>query len=523
MRLTLYTEADKKFAQVEARPGQSFAQAIWLSSLVKPRALCAGLGRCGRCRVCFLNDKAPAPVPDDELFFSSEELAQGWRLACQHVVPDEDGLCEIMLPKMDLERPATHIPHILDQSKPENFFLAIDLGTTSIEWRCISASCTRLIQSSLLNPQAAAGSDVISRLKFSATNFNRDLLSDLVLAEISKITAKLTSQGLEVQRLSIAANSVMTHILLKCDVHGLSAAPYKLTCRGGEIISLPLQQGSLPCVIPPLPAPFIGGDISAGLCALIMDKLERPFLLADLGTNAELALLLPKDRLYLASAPLGPAMEGIGPMCGQPAGSGVATAFTLGSDGIIPHYFDSHTDSYISATGYLSLISLLLNLGLMDREGHFVHKSASMPLLRNIQNSYYKFHGQDALRITDKLFICSTDVELLLKVKASFGLALKKLLEAAQVKADEIRNFVLSGAISQHAELSDLLNLGLIPKAFGERVIQAGNTSLEGACILASDPSHLDKLRRLCASAYTIDLTNDPDFLNSYMAEMTWQ
>lgn len=520
MRLALYAAPDREPILVEAQPGQSFAQAIWLSHSISPKPLCSGLALCGRCRVRFLNTDRPEPVPDEERFFSAVELAQGWRLACRHIVPESDALCEIMLPDSALNSQSMHIP---GREKATDCFLGIDLGTTSIQWRCVSSSGATLAQSSLLNPQAAAGPDVISRLNFSAQDSDRDILAHLVLDEIFNIVEQLARQNLVVKRLCIAANSVMTHILLKCDLHGLSAAPYRLAYQGGEIVSLHISRVSLPCVIPPLSSPFIGGDISAGLLTLMDDKLERPFVLADLGTNAELALLLPDGSLYLASAPLGPAMEGIGPKCGQPAGSGVATAFSLGSCGLVPRYLDGKAGPYISATGYLSLISLLINLGLMDRKGHFILKGSSMPLLRRIQDSYYKLHGQDCLSINDSLFICSSDVELLLKVKASLRVALARLLKAARVKLEDIKNFILAGAISENAELPDLLNLGLIPEAFGDRLILGGNTSLEGACLLALNPSQLESLDQLCSAAHIIDLANDHDFLNSYLAEMTWQ
>ena len=43
---------------------------------------CGGQGKCGKCRVRFL-ENAPAPSSPDENFFRNHELAQGYRLACQ--------------------------------------------------------------------------------------------------------------------------------------------------------------------------------------------------------------------------------------------------------------------------------------------------------------------------------------------------------------------------------------------------------------------------------------------------------
>ena len=132
--------------------------------------------------------------------------------------------------------------------------------------------------------------------------------------------------GIPVERLVLAANTAMTDIFLDRDISGLCAAPYRRSHAGGCGLTV---EGLPPLLIPPLPAPFVGGDISAGLLRLLADGLPRPLLLADLGTNGELALVDARGRLWLASVPLGPALEGIGPQCGRMAGPGSITRFEV--------------------------------------------------------------------------------------------------------------------------------------------------------------------------------------------------
>lgn len=511
MRLKLMDASGQAATVLEVKTGQTFAQAIWLSRTVKTQPLCGGMGLCGGCKIRFIKDP-PKEIDKERDFFSPEEIAQGWRLACHHLVPDKEDEVEIFIPdaRQNNKRPPTSL--II----AEKSFLGIDLGTTSIQWRLVSQEGKQLAEGSLLNPQMAAGPDVISRLKYSDKNENRDRLSDLVLAAISEIIKGLSIGASRPNRLCVAANSVMTHILLKQDLEGLSHAPYYLNFKGGEIVSLYLLGRDLPCVIPPLPGPYIGGDISAGVAALLSMNLKEPILMADLGTNAELALILPDKKLYLASTPLGPAMEGIGPKRGQPAGPGTVVSFSLQAYGLIPKFYDEKEGDFISATGYLSLLSNLLNLGLLDRKGHFTHKF--IPLVRNISIGDKK--GEESLEIREGLYITASDVELLLKVKASFRLALSRLLEIAGI--DEIKTFVLAGAISEHANISDLINLGFIPGEYENKVIIGGNTALTGACILAEKPYKLEELGKLCDSATIIDLANDPSFFHDYLTEMTW-
>lgn len=63
--------------------GQTLAQTIWLSGELSPPALCSGLGRCGACRVRFL-EGTPEPCDADSAILGADAVRGGWRLACRH-------------------------------------------------------------------------------------------------------------------------------------------------------------------------------------------------------------------------------------------------------------------------------------------------------------------------------------------------------------------------------------------------------------------------------------------------------
>ena len=285
-----------------------------------------------------------------------------------------------------------------------------------------------------LNPQAGAGADVMSRLAVARVAEGRAVLAGLARRQLLGIMDSLAKSGTgRVTRLCLAANTAMTDIFLDRDVEGLCAAPYRLTHSGDETVALP---DFPPLYVPPLPAPFVGGDVSAGLAALLEAGVPRPFVLADLGTNGELALVTETGQLWLTSVPLGPALEGIGPECGQLAGPGVVTGFTLTPLGLAAQFYESASPDAenaadaarhhaaqgavcpcpacqsanagqnpeglaagsaagagvgsagavargISATGYLSLLALLLRAGALRNDGQFVANPA-MPLARKL-------------------------------------------------------------------------------------------------------------------------------------------
>jgi len=56
---------------------------------------CGGEGTCGKCRVRFISH-TPDPLDTESEFFSDEEIAAGWRLACQATITRD---CVISIPE----------------------------------------------------------------------------------------------------------------------------------------------------------------------------------------------------------------------------------------------------------------------------------------------------------------------------------------------------------------------------------------------------------------------------------------
>lgn len=526
-----------------ARPGEGLASAIWLSGAVAPRPLCLGLGRCGRCRVRYVHE-APPPMAEDEAVLPPQEVAAGWRLACRRTVPDRapGDVLELEVPPEALVPPDTaEAPAGAGASaladEGDAAVLGVDLGTTSLQWRAVAvggegaaaAPGRVLAEGSELNPQAGAGADVMSRLAFARSEAGLASLGGLARGAVAGIVGGLARAGMTPRRVCVAANTAMTDIFLGKSVEGLCAAPYRRGHPGAFVAEVP---GLPPVVIPPLPAPFVGGDVSAGLAALLVAETPRPFVLADLGTNGELALLTEDERLFLASVPLGPALEGIGPERGAMAGPGVVTEFRLGPQGPQPVLFAKEPGAAapaeatgISATGYLSLLAQLFRLGVLDQDGHFVAPDApglpqALPLARALAGAVTPAPGGARLPLPLGLWLSAADVELLLKVKAAFAVALEAVCAAAGVAPARLQRLALAGALGEHVRLADLKDLGFAPGVPLGRMVAVGNTALAGACLLAACPERLAALAALCERAAVLELTEGPGFQQAYLAHM---
>jgi len=490
------------------RGGLTLAQHLYLAGAFSSRPLCSGAGRCGLCQIRFLTDP-PTPLPMERRRIAPERLERGWRLSCVRQ-PEPGSSVEAVLAK-----PA-FLPEALPGGCPEGH-LGIDLGTTSIHWRFESGS--RVLSGSFHNPQLGAGSEVMSRLALAA---HPDGAARLRQAAVQAVCSIVIEAGCIPESICLAGNTCMTYLALGLDVSGLAAAPYRVDWAGDALAAL---DGALPRVyIPPLLAPFVGGDISAGLAALEFSdrKPTPPYLLADLGTNGEFALALPDGRFLVASVPMGPALEGVGMRRGMLAGPGAVVAFGLSPRGLEPSFYASEASGSgmkgISGTGYVSLLARLIALGIVSPSGRF-ERGAASPLAARVLAGLGDEDGEPCLDVGGAALFAS-DVEALLKVKAAFGAAVKILLAEAGLAFADLRAVLLAGSLGEHVSSPDLEVLGFLPPGGAGAVRAVGNSSLDGACLAAGRPDVRRWLDGLADRTRLVDVVAVPDFQTMYLDSM---
>ncbi|MFP5238533.1 MAG: ASKHA domain-containing protein [Acidobacteriota bacterium] len=486
------------------QPGFTLAQALFAAGAYRGKPLCSGAGRCGLCRVRFA-EGAPEPLPEEVRRLPREPLLDGWRLAC-------------LRPPV----PGSLVEAALEASAPDGGVdlpvacggvLGIDLGTTSVHWRFEGAGATSGGQ--FPNPQLGAGSEVMARLSLAALPGGAERLREAVAASIMRIVRGLPCTP---ERICLAGNTCMTMLALGRDASGLAAAPYRVDWPGGDYAELDAR---LPRVyIPPLLAPFVGGDVSAGLAALAFSGQtpETPYLLADLGTNGEFALELPGGEVLLASVPMGPALEGVGMAQGMLAGPHAAVRFTAMPAGLVPEVLGGGAARGISGTGYVSLAARLLAAGALTPEGRFDRRSPS-PLAARFLVGLGEEGGEPKLDVGG-VSLYSSDVEALLKVKAAFNVAVRYLLEEAGLGFAALKSVLLAGALGEHVSPQDLEALGFLPPGGALKVRAVGNTSLEGACLAASREDVRTWLAELPRRSRLVDVAARPGFQDSFIGSM---
>lgn len=480
-----------------APKGQSFLDLFFHLQLSFHKYFCAGTGLCGNCALQFVS-QAPPPEPGDQKRFSPEQIAQGWRLACKHVLKNA---CIVRV----FEEPDP-VPQAVHGRA-----LLIDLGTTQIKWTAWNTMEDQEVYG-ISNPQLAIGADVMSRVLYALKSTQaQEQLQRSLLSPIQKIIDQVSSA----QVMGIAGNSVMMSLLLGLPLQGLAAAPYSLTWTGGAQMSVPgLDLGFY---VPPLLGPFVGADVSAGMAYIQSLNPTYPYLFIDVGTNAEFVLAVSPTAYWACSVPMGPAIEGVGLACGAMAGEGVLTTMNTAVHELWAK--DIFKDLVgISGSGYLALIAELFRVGVLDHQGHFV--PGSTPLSKKI---FARLQTQDTgrfLMLHEHLFIAERDIEEVLKVKAVFSLAIKILLTHGQVPWTALQQIYLSGSFGSNINIQDLLTMGFLPLFAQGLVTQIPHTVLQGLFLTLTHNPSRQWLEKFPSQVSLVDIVLEKDFNQQYAQAM---
>ncbi|MEM3449475.1 MAG: ASKHA domain-containing protein, partial [Nitrososphaerota archaeon] len=199
--------------------------------------------------------------------------------------------------------------------------LMIDLGTTTIGIYLLDFNNGILLREDFFpNPGAKYGADVLNRVKViieepaNLPRISGELLK-VINQEIIKLLVKTGHQADEISGVNIIGNPIMIHLFYGFDPTPLSRSPFRLVFHGGNVVranTLNLDVNQLALVsTPPLVSAFIGSDILSALLSSVEMNFPPPFLLLDLGTNAEITLVTERD-IFAASAAAGPAFEELG-------------------------------------------------------------------------------------------------------------------------------------------------------------------------------------------------------------------
>lgn len=417
-------------------------------------------------------------------------------------------------------------------SLSEQLLVAIDLGTTTIAGLLLSFSGEVLARAGGLNPQRELGLDVVSRLTVAQEAEGRQILSSYINDALSALVEELLKAGGVTDSpalIAVAGNTVMQHFLLGLPTDRLDKPPYRpLSTTSATVRTATLGwHRDIPLYVFPQPGGFVGGDLVAFLYGQFFQSsvplLSGPRLFLDLGTNAEIALVLD-DTILSTAAAAGPAFEAGNLSCGMVAVNGAINSVVFSDDRLALKIIGGGRPRGMCGSGVISLLAGLLRRNIITSTGHLL----SADRIPTNLGSRCEGEGAEASFVLYKdssgdVRLTQPDIRQLQLALAAVGAGIEVLLQKAGLKEDGICDVTITGSFGASLDPDDLERVGLLPSGYARKSRFVVDGALEGVMqfLISSDGSRgVDALSK---KIQVIPLSGTPVFEKLFIRKLDFK
>ena len=522
---------------IEAAGGRSLFEHAESLEIDVPTS-CRKQGKCKECMVEVVAGSELLSAPAD----AERHLKGNFRLSCQTFVTGAKGhiRCHTMRRgQMRIERHALGLPggarkfeldpavtragdRILideieiDRSAGPIHGIALDLGTTTVVLRLYDLESGELIaDTSFENPQRFGGAEVMSRIAYDTGHPGRLLMRTLA-GYLSHAIEEFPVDAKSIYEMVVVGNSTMRDLFFWKSVYSIGQSPYQsiteIEMAEGRRASTSLTQTGQHSLLPihprarvygaPIISGHVGADAAAAMLAVDLAHEERLIAVMDIGTNTEL-IVGNKDRIVAASCPAGPAFEGGAIACGMPALDGAIESVKIGADGVFKiGVIGNGRPEGICGSGLVDVLGELLRSGRMNERGRFEDDMHRIDLYRDAEREVY---------------LLESDVNELAQAKGANVAGLHAVFNTCGMEFDEIGAFYLAGGFGRHLGVEAAKRIGLVPDLPEEKIVQAGNTAIEGATIALLSKSKRHELEELVKRVQHCRLETHPNFFDYFV------
>ena len=451
----------------------------------------------------------------------------------------------------------------------QHYGLAVDLGSTTVVARLLDCNSGEILKEvSCFNKQIQWGTDILSRIFYCKDN--KEKLEEVRRATVEsicecmdKLDASLELQGTPSEQkaenngvsesgddrgaknaakkartishsalsMVIAGNTTMIHFLLGMDAFCVFYTPHAVHAdRPGfqlaRDLDIPLK-GYVYCY--PAKSNYLGGDIISGMIDTELYKKNEISVFFDIGTNGEL-VIGNKEFLLCGAGAAGPALEGGVVRTGMRAEAGAVDEVKIRDGNIYVHVIGSHKEDSgsheknsgnhednssgeepqgICGSGIIDLIAELFLEGWIDIRGKF--STEKSPLIQERDN-------QLCVEYAPGLYFYQKDIDEFIRTKSAAHTMVEIMLRESGLDLDQADRFYVAGAFGKHVSKESAITIGMYPDMDRDHIINAGNSSLEGAQKLLLNRSLLTDIDQILEEMVYIQFAEVEDFLELMVA-----
>lgn len=443
----------------------------------------------------------------------------------------------------------------------QHYGLAVDLGSTTVVARLLDCNSGEILKEvSCFNKQIQWGTDILSRIFFCKDN--REKLEEVRRATVESICECLDKLDASHSALSmvIAGNTTMIHFLLGMDAFCVFYTPhavhadrpsFQLACD----LDIPLK-GYVYCY--PAKSNYLGGDIISGMIDTELYKNNEISVFFDIGTNGEL-VIGNKEFLLCGAGAAGPALEGGVVRTGMRADIGAVDEVKIRDGNIFVHVIGKQAECFevmhgerknqknitdsvqsntekmtnllsedvsdekckdsngkretppqgICGSGIIDLIAELFLEGWIDIRGKLSPEKS--PLIQERDN-------QLCVEYAPGLYFYQKDIDEFIRTKSAAHTMVEIMLRESGLDLNQADRFYVAGAFGKHVSKESAITIGMYPDMDRDHIINAGNSSLEGAQKLLLNRSLLTDIDQILEEMIYIQFAEVEDFLELMVA-----
>lgn len=505
MNITVLSESGPLV--LSARQGQSLLDVLREREGLPVHAPCGGQGICEKCTVYLSSPKGEVAV-----------------LACRN--PAKDGMMLRLPPvaPLTVELYGNTASTVTPDPGLTGYGIACDIGTTTVVCHLVELSTGKVLATvGEGNAQRAYGADVIARIKASMDGL-RPALTAAITGQLSRMILELCRSANvpmeQVNRMAVAGNTTMCHLLVDLPPDSIGVAPFTPTtlfgdCRNAKTLGLPFDGEVYIC---PAESGYVGGDITADMLSAGLDRRSVPALLIDVGTNGEMALGC-RDKFVCCSTAAGPALEGAQIRFGMTAAPGAVSEVRCEDGKVVCSVIGGGKAVGLCGSGLIDAVAVMLELGVIDETGRMLDMEdddvpdKAAPYL-------FQMDGEPAFRLTGQVSVTQSDVRMLQLAKGAIAAGIRVLLDSYGADFGQIGVLLLAGGFGSYIRPESAARIGLIPAELLGVTRAIGNAAAQGALEALVSEEARARLSNLQKAMDYRELSGLPQFNDAYMEAM---
>lgn len=162
----------------------------------------------------------------------------------------------------------------------------------------------------------------------------------------------------------------------------------------------------------------------------------------------------------------------------------------------------------------------MLEAGVIGQNGKF-NTNLHSPRIREGSDNYeYVLSWAPETQIGQDIVITEVDIDNLIRAKAAMYAGCNTLSRSVNIDCSNFEQVILAGNFGNSLNIEKAIAIGLLPDLPKDRFVFIGNGSLSGARLVAFSTDMLNASRRVAQMMTNIELSENNDFMNNYIAAL---